>query len=325
VILPANTDSASDLNETQTIPETYRGQRLDRILASLYPDFSRSRLQHWLKQGKISIDGHANIVAKTKMQGGETIHLQIPEEVQGDWQAQEIPLDVVYEDEAILIINKPVGLVVHPGAGNPDGTLVNALLFHAPELANIPRAGIVHRLDKDTSGLLVVAKQLSAHTHLVAQLQARAFERTYRAIANGVFTTGGTVDAPIGRDPHHRTRKAVIYHDSSRDAVTHYRVLKRFEKHSYLELKLETGRTHQIRVHMAHLRHALLGDRTYGRQIRLPTGLNAEDILFLQQFKRQALHAYGLGLKHPSTGEWLSWAAPLPADMEQLLNILAKK
>lgn len=320
MILPTSTDIASDLPETQTIPETYSGQRLDRILASLYPDYSRSRLQQWLKQGQIRINGALGVPAKTKMQGGEQISIDVPVEAQGDWEAEAIALNIVYEDTDILIINKPVGLVVHPGAGNHHGTLVNALLHHEPELLNIPRAGIVHRLDKDTSGLLVVAKQLPAHTRLVAQLQERAFERTYRAVANGVFTTGGVVDAPIGRDPHHRTRMAI--NDDGRHAVTHYKVLQRFEKHSYLELKLETGRTHQIRVHMAHLRHALFGDRTYGRQIKLPSGLSPENIKYLQQFKRQALHAYGLGLTHPTTGEWLSWEAPLPDDMLQLLHIL---
>ncbi len=320
MILPASTDIASDLDETQTIPESERGQRLDRILASLYPDYSRSRLQQWLKQGNIRINGATDVPAKTKMQGGERITLDIPKEAQGTWQPEDIPLNIVYEDEAIIIVNKPVGLVVHPGAGNHTGTMVNALLHHQPELINLPRAGIVHRLDKDTSGLLVVAKQLPAHTHLVAQLQARAFERTYRAVANGVFTAGGVVDAPIGRDPHHRTRMAVVH--NGRDAVTHYKVISRFEKHCYLELKLETGRTHQIRVHMAHLRHPLFGDKTYGRQVRLPSGLDESSIQYLQQFKRQALHAYGLGLEHPSTGEWMSWQAPLPEDMQHLLNIL---
>ena len=231
-----------------------------------------------------------------------------------------MPLEILYEDSALIVLNKPPGLVVHPGAGNREGTLVNALLHHAPELANVPRAGVVHRLDKDTSGLLVVARTLAAHTHLVAQLQARTVKREYFAIVAGVMTAGGTIEAPVGRHPSERTRMAVVV--GGREAVTHYRVLERFRGHTYVRVNLETGRTHQIRVHMAHLHYPLVGDPTYGGRLRLPADSSSTLREALRHFKRQALHAGVLGLIHPESGAALQWDAPLPADMQQLLEAL---
>jgi 23S rRNA pseudouridine1911/1915/1917 synthase len=236
------------------------------------------------------------------------------------WQAQPLPLNIIYEDKAIIIVNKPAGLVVHPAVGNRDGTLVNALLNHAPELEEIPRAGIVHRLDKDTTGLLVVARTLPAHHALIRQLQARQVRREYRAITVGIMTGGGTVEAPIDRHPVNRKRMAVA--PLGKPAVTHYRVLTRFRAHTYALCRLETGRTHQIRVHLAHISYPLLGDPTYGKRLHIPTQSGEELIAALRNFKRQALHAARLALMHPLSGEEASWEAPLPDDMATLLTLL---
>jgi 23S rRNA pseudouridine1911/1915/1917 synthase len=242
-------------------------------------------------------------------------------EKETSWRGEsEIPLEIVYQDRAILVINKPPGLVVHPGAGNREGTLVNALLHYAPELANVPRAGVVHRLDKDTSGLLVVARSLPAQKRLVEQLQARSVKREYVAIVLGVMTAGGTIEAPIGRHPVERTRMAVV--SAGKEAVSHFRVLERFRAHSYIKVQLETGRTHQIRVHMAYLHHPLVGDPTYGGRLRVPADSDAALEAVLRRFKRQALHAGALGLIHPESGEALHWEVPLPADMQELLEAL---
>ncbi len=308
---------------TATIPDEDAGRRLDQALADLFPDYSRSRLQQWIKEGRVKLDGMP-VKVRHKVLGGEAVELAVEpqEEMQGEtrWQAQPLPLDVVYADRDIIVINKPAGLVVHPAAGNPDGTLLNALLHYAPEVRALPRAGIIHRLDKDTTGLLVVARSLPAHTQLVAQLQARAFVREYEAVAVGVMTAGGTVDAPIGRHPVDRKRMAVV--SNGKEAVTHYRVIERFRAHTHVRVRLETGRTHQIRVHLAHIHYPLVGDPVYGGRLRMPPGTDAPLAQALRGFKRQALHAARLGLVHPVSGEAMEWRAALPDDMEQLLALL---
>ena len=291
------------------IPASCAGMRLDQALADLLPAYSRSRLQQWLKAGQLRVDGQIRR-PRDPVAGGES--------VSGEWAlatetaavAQDIPLDIRYQDADLLVINKPAGLVAHPAAGNRDGTLVNALLHHWPELATLPRAGLVHRLDKDTTGLLVVARSLRAHTALVEQLQARRIEREYRAVVNGAPVVGGVVDAPIGRHPVDRQRMAVT--PGGKPAVTHYHVLCRFRVHALLQVKLETGRTHQIRVHMAHIRLPLLGDPVYGGRPRLPPGASPRCIEAIQNFRRQALHAERLALTHPIIGKWLEWRAEIP-------------
>jgi 23S rRNA pseudouridine1911/1915/1917 synthase len=285
------------------------------------PDYSRSRLQQWLKAGQLRVDGHIRR-PRDLVAGGETVSGEWALEPETTTVAQDIPLDIRYQDADLLVLNKPAGLVAHPAAGNRDGTLVNALLHHCPELATLPRAGLVHRLDKDTTGLLVVARSLRAHTVLVEQLQARRIEREYLAVVNGIPVAGGTVDAPIGRHPVDRQRMAVT--PGGRSAVTHYRVSRRFRAHALLRVKLETGRTHQIRVHMAHVRWPLLGDPVYGGRPRLPPGASSRCIEAIQSFRRQALHAERLALTHPATGEWLEWRAEIPADLAELLAILAE-
>ncbi len=301
------------------------GQRLDQAVAVLLPEYSRSRLQQWIKQGKILLNGE-QCKPKTKVSGGETLLVTIEPEQQGEWLAEKIPLEIVYEDEAIIVINKPVGLVVHPAVGNHTGTLLNALLFHCPELINVPRAGIVHRLDKDTSGLLVIAKTLQAQTHLVKQLQNRAFEREYEAIIQGEMIGGGIVDAAIGRHPVHRVKMAVVKNygsgNNGKEAITHYRIKKRYRGYTCLQVKLETGRTHQIRVHLAHLTFPVVGDQVYGGRLRLPPDCSDSLKQFLNHFKRQALHARRLSLKHPETEEWLEWEAEVPDDMQTLKTLL---
>ncbi|MEO5702980.1 MAG: 23S rRNA pseudouridine(1911/1915/1917) synthase RluD [Gammaproteobacteria bacterium] len=303
------------------IPEQMAGRRLDQALAELFPDYSRARLQQWVKEGQVSVDA-AQWRSRDKVQGGECVEINAVVEEQTRWEAQPILLDVVYEDAALLVINKPAGLVVHPGAGNSEGTLLNALLHYAPELTNVPRAGIVHRLDKDTSGLLVVARSLPAQKHLVEQLQARTIEREYDALVVGVMTAGGRVDLALGRHPVERTRMAVTSTERGKAAVTHYRVTQRFRAHTHVKVRLETGRTHQIRVHMAHLHFPVVGDPVYGGRLRNPPAASEQLLEALRGFKRQALHASSLGLEHPDTGEILRWSAPLPADMENLLKLL---
>ena len=303
------------------IADDWAGKRLDHVLADMFPDYSRSRLQQWLKEGQITVNGEF-LRAKDKVAGGEEVELYPQLECDTDWQAQDIPLDIVHEDEHIMVIHKPAGLVVHPAAGNQDGTLLNGLLFHDAELATLPRAGIVHRLDKDTSGLLVVARTLKAQKSLVDQLQERAFLREYLAVVNGVLTAGGTVDEPMGRHPVHRKRMAVV--PNGKPAITHYRIEQRYRAHSLLRVKLETGRTHQIRVHMAYINHPLVGDPVYGGRLKLPKGCSDEMAKSLRNFKRQALHATLLGLTHPASGEWLQWQRDVPEDMACLISVLDK-
>ncbi len=302
-----------------TVPDELAGERLDKALASIWPAFSRSRLQGWMRNGALLVDGERP-AQRTAVRGGELVELTLTPEPEVSLAPQAISLDVVYEDEDLLVINKPVGLVVHPGAGNPSGTLQNALLHYAPEVESVPRAGLIHRLDKDTSGLLVVARSERAHTALTAAMQARKIEREYCAIVCGVLTAGGRVDAPVGRHP--RDRKRMTVRSSARPAVTHYRVIERFRRHTYVRLKLETGRTHQIRVHMQHLNHPLVGDPVYGGRLQLPPGAGESLREALRHFRRQALHARRLALLHPVSGESLSWKAPLPADMQTLLAVL---
>ncbi|ETI60334.1 23S rRNA pseudouridine(1911/1915/1917) synthase RluD [Marinomonas profundimaris] len=302
------------------VPFDLGGNRFDQIATELFGDYSRSRIQSWIKEGVLRVDGKAT-KAKEKLFGGETVSLDIVIEAQEDHEAQEMALDIVYEDDDIIIVNKPAGLVVHPAVGNRDGTLMNAILHHAPETAHIPRAGIVHRLDKETTGLMVVAKTLIAQTDLVSQLQERSMGREYEAISIGVMTGGGEVDEPIGRHPHNRQKQAVEpVH--GKDAVTHYRLVERFKNHTHIRLKLETGRTHQIRVHMAFIQYPLVGDPQYGGRLKMPKACSPELQDQLRNFRRQALHAKRLELAHPVTGEWMEWEVDLPEDMKQLLDAL---
>ena len=303
------------------VPDEWAGDRVDLALARLFPDYSRSRLQSWLKDGQILLDGQVRR-AKDKVFGGEQVELQVVLSSENSWEAEDIPLNVVYEDEQLLVINKSAGMVVHPAAGNFSGTMLNALLHRAPELEAIPRAGIVHRLDKDTSGLLVVARTLQSQKSLVEQLQARSFLREYDAIAQGVMTAGGTVDAPIGRHPVNRKRMAV--NPNGKAAITHYRVSERYRLHTKLKVKLETGRTHQIRVHMAHINHPLLGDPVYSGRFKIPPASDEAFVATLKNFHRQALHARHLGLMHPASNEFIEWDAEVPQDMMKLEEALRR-
>jgi 23S rRNA pseudouridine1911/1915/1917 synthase len=293
--------------------------RLDQVLATVFSEYSRSRLQQWIRDGFVDVDGE-QLRAKDKVLAGQRVCVQTREIEQGEWEAEALPLAIVYEDEYILVINKPVGLVVHPAAGNYSGTLLNALLHHAPTLINVPRAGIVHRLDKDTSGLLVIAKDLTSHKHLVEQLQARTVAREYLAVVQGVMTAGGTVDAPIGRHPVQRKKMAVV--ENGKPAITHYRVEERYRAHSLIKVKLETGRTHQIRVHMAYIHYPLVGDSTYAGRLKIPAGCTEALRDALRNFPRQALHAFRLAITHPVTQASLAWEAPIPDDLQTLIRIL---
>ncbi len=303
------------------ISAAHMGARLDAVLASEFSQYSRSRLQSWLKQGAVTLDGKVITKPRHIVLGGEQVLVNVLSEDETDIEAQPIELDIVYEDNAILVINKPAGLVVHPGAGNPDGTVMNALLYYAPALREVPRAGIVHRLDKDTSGLMVVAKTLQAQTHLVDQLQRHDVERVYDALVVGNMISGGSINKPIGRHVHDRKRMAVRT-SGGKPAVSHYRVAEKFRAHTHVKVSLETGRTHQIRVHMAYLGFPLLGDPVYGQRLRIPKQMMPEFVELLRNFKRQALHAGVLSLTHPETGKILKWKAPMPDDMALLIDIL---
>ncbi|MEX0731074.1 MAG: 23S rRNA pseudouridine(1911/1915/1917) synthase RluD [Aquisalimonadaceae bacterium] len=304
-----------------SVPADAAGSRLDQVLAALFPEYSRSRLQQWVKAGQVTVDGRC-LRPRDRMAGGESVRISATLEPEVLLTPEPIDLQVVYEDEDILIIDKPAGLVVHPGAGNAGGTLQNALLHRHPALETVPRCGIVHRLDKDTSGLLVVAMNLRAHASLVEQIQARTMGREYDALVNGTFTAGGKVEASLGRHPRDRKRMAVDQSGGGREAVTHYRIAERFLAHTLLRVRLETGRTHQIRVHMAWIRHPLVGDPVYAGRARLPQGADDTIRYALASLRRQALHAARLTLVHPATGDEMHWDAPRPADMESLLEVL---
>lgn len=309
----------NDKELKSTIPQEHRGLRLDQSLAKMFPEYSRSRLKEWLLAGAVTVEG-APQRPKDPVSGGESVTLspQLQSEVHA--QAENIVLDIVHEDEDLLVVNKPAGLVVHPGAGNPAGTLMNGLLHHEPSLEAIPRAGIIHRLDKETSGLLLVAKTLQAHTALVRLLANRDIERRYVAICNGVLTGGGTVRESLARHPVDRKRMSV--QASGKPAVTHFTVAERFAAHTLVDVKLETGRTHQIRVHFAHRRHALLGDQVYGGRLALPKGATEELVQVLRHFKRQALHATRLSLLHPIANTEVAFSADAPKDFQRLVDVL---
>ena len=304
---------------SRTIPDAMAGLRLDQALAQMFPDYSRSRLAAWLKSGSVLVDGESRR-PRDKVDGGESVELSPVAEVAVTSLPEAIALDVAWEDDSLLVINKPAGLVVHPGAGNQTGTLMNGLLHHVPGLAELPRAGIIHRLDKDTTGLMLVAKTLPAHTALTRALAERDISRQYRAICQGVLTGGGTISASIGRHPADRTRMAVT--DGGRPAITHFTVIERFRAHTYIEVRLDTGRTHQIRVHFAHRRNPLLGDPVYGGRLALPAGASEQLIEALRSFRRQALHAFRLEFRHPESGDELAVEAPLPDDLDAMLETL---
>jgi len=305
------------------IPREWHGLRIDRALAQLFSEFSRAQLTHWLKIGRVIIST-GSCKPKDKVQGGEHVILnQVHELIQPDihmLKPEAIPLDIIFEDEDCLVVNKPAGMVVHPGAGNHAHTLVNALLYHAPSLLHMPRAGLIHRLDKDTTGLLVVAKTEVAHTALVRQLQARAIDRHYLALVHGRVIVGGTIETGYGRDPRNRIKMAVTAQE--RQAITLYSVHKHHQGSTLLNVKLMTGRTHQIRVHLAYIKHPLVGDQLYGSKTRHIPGLDTQQQQIVQQFKRQALHAYQLGFEHPIHHTKLLFTAPLPDDLKRLLDIL---
>jgi 23S rRNA pseudouridine1911/1915/1917 synthase len=302
------------------VPDNCQGLRLDQVLASLLPEYSRTRLQSWIKSGFITVNNQ-QLTQREKIAAGDTIHICV-DRIPGDIlsNGQDIPLDVIHEDPDLIIINKPSGLVVHPGAGNPNNTLYNALLYHYPDLEEIPRAGIIQRLDKETSGIMVITRSLPAHTLLVRDLQSRKINREYQAIVHGSLTAGRTIDAPIGRHPIKRTRMAVI--DSGKPAVTHIRVLQRFNDITHVQVKLESGRTHQIRVHMSNIHHPIVGDPLYGGRRKHPSGLSPEQAKKISAFPRQALHAWRLQLTHPTTSELMLWTADIPEDMASQLSVL---
>jgi 23S rRNA pseudouridine1911/1915/1917 synthase len=301
------------------VPLDIGGQRLDQVVSNLCPQYSRSQLQKWIKAGHIRVDDKI-VKPKENLTGGEKITINIVLEAQTEFAPEDIPIDIVYEDDSIIIINKQAGLVVHPAAGNWSGTLVNALLHHDKQLEMIPRAGIVHRLDKDTTGLMVVAKTLEAHIDLVEQLQARDVSREYLALVHGKVVAGSTIEGNIGRHPLDRKRMAV--NENGKEAITHYRVEQRFSNHTLLRVSLETGRTHQIRVHLSSKHLPIVGDPVYGGRPRVPAGISEELRNTLQAFPRQALHATKLGLTHPESGEYMEWEVPVPADMQSLLDQL---
>jgi len=301
------------------IPIRMTGERLDASLAEMLPDFSRSKITAWIKSGDALINGK-NFKPKDKVSGDEIVDLTLNQKQSNDWVAEEIPLNVVYEDEDIIVINKQFGLVTHPGAGNWTGTLANALLYYDPALSRLDRAGIVHRLDKNTSGLMVIARNEKSQKYLVEQLQSHSVDREYSAIVYGHMIAGGTVDQPVGRDSKDRVKQAVS--ESGKEAITHYRAIDRFKSHTHVKAILETGRTHQIRVHLSYVGHSLVGDPMYGGRVRFPKKASEELKEALLNFKRQALHSKKLTLSHPISGEVMSWKAPLPDDMLDLLSVL---
>jgi len=303
------------------LPLEFAGRRLDQALAQLLPQYSRTRIQHWIDAGAVQVNGLVPR-ARDLVTGGETASVEARIEEQTGIAAEKLPLDIIHQDASVIVLNKAPGVVVHPGAGNREHTLQNALLAHDAKLRRVPRAGLVHRIDKDTSGLLVVARTLEAHTTLVAALAAHDIEREYLAVCTGAMTGGGTVDEPIGRHRTQRIKMAV--RADGREAVTHYRIEKRFRAHTLARVHLETGRTHQIRVHLAHIGYPIVGDPVYGGRKRLPAGASAALRNALEDFHRQALHAARLSFAHPKTGKPVSYEAPLPADLVRLLDALER-
>jgi len=301
------------------VPAEYAGKRVDQALAALFPDFSRSRLQQWVRAGYIRL-GSKSPRSSDKVVGGEAIEIDVPELPTLVWEAEAIPLALIYEDDHILVINKPPGMVVHPGPGNREHTLLNGILYHAPGQGSLARAGIVHRLDKDTSGLLVVAKTETVRLRLINNLQKRRVKREYIALVQGVMVAGGDVEAPIGRHPRHRKRMAV--HPRGKSAVSHYRVKTKYRAHTLVRVGLESGRTHQIRVHLAYIGYPVFGDATYGGRLRMPPDASESFAQALRNFRRQALHATKLGLTHPVSGEAMEWEVPVPEDMQALILAL---
>ena len=315
------------IERAAAVAERHGGMRLDQAAAELFPEFSRSRLQAWIRGGELTLNGKP-ARPRHKVAAGEALQLQAAPGLPaaGDsaaWVAEDIPLSILHEDDDLIVLNKPAGLVAHPAAGHPTGTLVNALLRTYPELAQLPRAGIVHRLDRGTSGLLAVARSLRGHAALAAQIQSRAAGREYVAVCAGALTGGGEVNAPIGRHPKHRQKMAVVA-SGGKPARTIYRLRERFAHYTALDVRLETGRTHQIRVHLAHIRHPLIGDPQYGGRLQLPPAAAPELADALRGFPRQALHARALALKHPVTGADCRWESEIPSDMAELLRILRR-
>ncbi|TNF91086.1 MAG: 23S rRNA pseudouridine(1911/1915/1917) synthase RluD [Gammaproteobacteria bacterium] len=307
------------IQQSFQIEKELAGNRLDQALHQLLPDYSRSRIQQWIQQGFVCIN-HARCKPRQKVFSGDLVDLDVPEQTRISDQPQPIPFEILHQDEDILVVNKPAGLVVHPAAGHYDGTLVNGLLQHDPRLEQLPRAGIVHRLDKDTTGVMVVARNLSAHNWLVEQLQARLVKREYIAITQGVVTAGRSIETGIARHPQNRKKMSV--QESGKAALTHFQVVRKFGHYSLIRLQLETGRTHQIRVHMAHINYPLLGDPVYGGRGRIPAGLDPALIEVVRDFRRQALHAERLGFVHPRSREKVSFEASWPEDLRRLLDAL---
>ncbi len=319
MVKPKDMQQAEETRLQGVIPELCNGFRLDKALATLFDQYSRSAIQHWIKDGLVTLDGKTE-GQKTKVREGQSVVIHVPAPVATDSKAQDIPLDIVYQDEDILVINKPAGLVVHPGTGNPDGTLLNALLYFDPSLAVLPRAGIVHRIDKETTGLLVIARNESAVKSLVEAIQEKQVRREYLAVIISQIVAGGTIDAPIGRHSRERTKMAVS--NRGKPAVTHYRVEEKFRAHTLVRVILDTGRTHQIRVHMNWQGHPIVGDPVYGKRLHVPPASSEKLLNTLRGFRRQALHAETLALHHPVSGELLSWTVPMPADMQLLVDVL---
>ena len=305
------------------VPPEHAGKRLDVALAALCAEHSRSRLQEWIRAGQVTVNGN-KARPRDAVNPGDRIEIDaMHERAIPETHAEYMPLDIVHEDEEILILNKPPGLVVHPGAGNPGGTLMNALLHHAPQLERVPRAGIVHRLDKGTSGLIAIARTPSAHTFLVERMKRREVLREYEALVHGAMTSGGDVTAPIGRHPHERKRMAI--NDRGRAAITHFRLIRRYPAFTHLRVTLETGRTHQIRVHMAHIRHPVVGDPMYGGRNRVPRGVSESLRQLITGFPRQALHAARLALEHPASRKKMEWQTPAPADLRALISAIERE